>query len=115
MGDLPGARDVELRWGWSQAQGVDTGVQQSDQHSPGQLTAPLTPSLFGSLNRPCRAMRVARWSASWLSSHGRGLGPQDACPGLGSFSRADRGIGGVRHVAPPTWLVSNFLVRPASS
>ena len=25
-------------------------------------------------------------------------------PGLGSFSRADRGIGGVRHVAPPTWL-----------
>ena len=36
-------------------------------------------------------------------------------PGLGSFSRADRGIGGVRPVAPPTWLVSNFLVRPASS
>ena len=36
-------------------------------------------------------------------------------PGLGSFSRADRGIGGVRNVAPPTWLVSNFLVRPASS
>ena len=32
-------------------------------------------------------------------------------PGLGSFSRADRGIGGVRPVAPPTWLVSNFLVR----
>ena len=30
-------------------------------------------------------------------------------------SRADRGIGGVRPVAPPTWLVSNFLVRPASS
>ena len=29
----------------------------------------------------------------------------------GSFSRADRGIGGVRHVAPPTWLVSNFLVK----
>ena len=54
VGDLPGARDVELRWGWSQAQGVDTGVQQSDQHSPGQLTAPLTPSLFGSLNRPRR-------------------------------------------------------------
>ena len=25
-----------------------------------------------------RAMRVARGSASWLSSHGRGLGPQDA-------------------------------------
>ena len=23
----------------------------------------------------------------------------------GSFSRADRGIGGVRHVAPPTWLI----------
>ena len=36
-------------------------------------------------------------------------------PGLGSFSRADRGIGPVRHVAPPTWLVSNLLVRPASS
>ena len=30
-------------------------------------------------------------------------------------ARADRGIGGVRPVAPPTWLVSNFLVRPASS
>ena len=39
----------------------------------------------------------------------------DLNPGLGSFSRADRGIGGVRPVAPPTWLVSNFLVRPASS
>ena len=44
----------------------------------------------------------------------RGL-PSKRGPGLGSFSRADRGIGGVRHVAPPTWLVSNFLVRPASS
>ena len=32
-----------------------------------------------------------------------------------NVSRADRGIGGVRPVAPPTWLVSNFLVRPASS
>ena len=34
--------------------------------------------------------------------------------GLGSFSRADRGTGGIRHMAPPTWLLSNFLVRPAS-
>ena len=33
--------------------------------------------------------------------------PSKRGPGLGSFSRADRGIGGVRHVAPPTWLVSN--------
>lgn len=41
--------------------------------------------------------------------------PSKRGPGLGSFSRADRGIGGVRPVAPPTWLVSNFLVRPASS
>ena len=41
--------------------------------------------------------------------------PSKRGPGLGSFSRADRGIGGVWHVAPPTWLVSNFLVRPASS
>ena len=41
--------------------------------------------------------------------------PSKRGPGLGSFSRADRGIGGVRHVAPPTWLVSNFPVRPASS
>ena len=41
--------------------------------------------------------------------------PSKRGPGLGSFSRADRGIGVVRHVAPPTWLVSNFLVRPASS
>ena len=38
-------------------------------------------------------------------------GPSKRGPGLGSFSRADRGIGGVRPVAPPTWLVSNFLVR----
>ena len=37
--------------------------------------------------------------------------PSKRGPGLGSFSRADRGIGGVRPVAPPTWLVSNFLVR----
>ena len=36
--------------------------------------------------------------------------PSKRGPGLGSFSRADRGIGGVRHVAPPTWLVSNFPV-----
>ena len=34
---------------------------------------------------------------------------------IGFFSRADRGIGLIRHVAPPTWVVSNFLVRPASS
>ena len=34
---------------------------------------------------------------------------------IGFFSRADRKIGVVRHVAPHTWLVSNFLVRPASS
>ena len=33
----------------------------------------------------------------------------------GGEGKADRGIGGVRPVAPPTWLVSNFLVRPASS
>ena len=30
-------------------------------------------------------------------------------------SRADRKIGVVRHVAPHKWLVSNFLLRPASS
>ena len=30
--------------------------------------------------------------------------PSKRGPGLGSFSRADQGIGGVRHVAPPTWL-----------
>ena len=41
--------------------------------------------------------------------------PSKRGPGLGFFSRADWGTGGVRHVAPPTWLVSNFLVRPASS
>ena len=34
---------------------------------------------------------------------------------IGFFSRAERGIGLVRHVAPPTWLVSNVLVRLASS
>ena len=37
--------------------------------------------------------------------------PSKTCPGIGFFSRADREIGVVRHVAPPTWLVSNFLVR----
>ena len=34
---------------------------------------------------------------------------------IGFFSRADRGIGVVRRVAPPTWLISNVLVRLASS
>ena len=41
--------------------------------------------------------------------------PSKRCPGIGFLSRADREIRVVRHVAPPTWLVSNFLVRPASS
>ena len=41
--------------------------------------------------------------------------PSKSCPGIGFVSRADRKIEAVRHVAPPTWLVSNFLVRPASS
>ena len=41
--------------------------------------------------------------------------PLKRSPGRGSFSRADRGIAVVRHVAAPTWLFSNFLVRPASS
>ena len=41
--------------------------------------------------------------------------PSKRGPGFGCFSRADQGTGGDRHVAPPTWLVSNFLVRPASS
>ena len=40
--------------------------------------------------------------------------PSKRGPCLGSFSRADRGIGGVRPVAPPTWLVSNFLVKGAA-
>ena len=35
------------------------------------------------------------------------------CPGIGFLSRADRKIGVVRHVPPHTWLVSNFLLRPA--
>ena len=35
--------------------------------------------------------------------------------GIGFLSRADRKIGVVRHVAPHTWLVSNFLLKPASS
>ena len=41
--------------------------------------------------------------------------PSKRCPGIGFFSRADREIGVVQHVAPPTWLLSNFFVRPASS
>ena len=41
--------------------------------------------------------------------------PAKRCPRIGFFSRADREIEFVRHVAPPTWLVSNFLMRPASS
>ena len=41
--------------------------------------------------------------------------PSKRCPGIGFFSRADREIRVVWQVAPPTWLVSNFLVRPVSS
>ena len=41
--------------------------------------------------------------------------PSKRCPGIGFLSRADRKIGVVRHVEPHTWLVSNFLLRPASS
>ena len=41
--------------------------------------------------------------------------PSKRCPGIGLFSRVDRDIGVARDVAPPTWLVSNFLVRLASS
>ena len=41
--------------------------------------------------------------------------PSKSCPGIGFFSRVDREIGIVWHVTPPTWLFSNFLVRPASS
>ena len=40
--------------------------------------------------------------------------PSKRGPSLGSFSRADRGIGGVRHVAPPTWLVSMIGVYSVS-
>ena len=36
-------------------------------------------------------------------------------PGIGFLSRVDREIGVVWHVARATWLISNFLVRPASS
>ena len=42
-------------------------------------------------------------------------GPSKRCPGIGLFSRVDRDIGVAWDVAPPTWLVSNFLVRLASS
>ena len=43
------------------------------------------------------SMRVARGSASWLSSHGRGLGPRDA---LKKDSRGlCRGACGPTHVA----------------
>ena len=38
--------------------------------------------------------------------------PSKRGPGLGSFSRADRGLGGVRHVAPPTWLHRSDSLRP---
>ena len=41
--------------------------------------------------------------------------PSKRCPGIGLFSRVDRDIGVTRDVAPLTWLVSNFLVRLASS
>ena len=41
--------------------------------------------------------------------------PSKRCPGIGFLSRVDLDIGVVQHVAPPTWLFSNFLVRPASS
>ena len=41
--------------------------------------------------------------------------PSKRCVGIGFFPRADREIGVVQDLAPPTWLVSNFLMKPASS
>ena len=41
--------------------------------------------------------------------------PSKRCPCNGFFSRVDREIEVDRHVAPPRWLISNFLVRMASS
>ena len=41
--------------------------------------------------------------------------PLMRCLGIGFLSRVGWEIGVDRHVAPPTWLVSIFLVRPASS
>ena len=41
--------------------------------------------------------------------------PSKRIPCIEFLSRADREIGVVRHVAPPTWLVSNFTMRAASS
>ena len=41
--------------------------------------------------------------------------PSKRCPCNGFFSRVDREIEVDRHVAPPPWLISNFLVRTASS
>ena len=58
----------------------------------------------------CRASFFITFVTSGMS-----LAGSRQCPGIGFLYRADREIGVIRHVAPPTWLVSNFLVRPASS
>ena len=53
--------------------------------------------------------RGAWWAAVY------GIAQSQTGPGLGSFSRADRGIGGVRPVAPPTWLAGRSLCLTKSS
>ena len=58
-----------------------------------------------------------RWagrSTSWNQDCWEKYQQPQICRWHHPYSRADRGIGGVRHVAPPTWLVSNFLVRMLS-
>ena len=62
--------------------------------------------MLGSRSSITRACNMS--SKAWIVWQAGGVGSKRG-PGLGSFSRADRGIGGVRPVAPPPWLVSNFL------
>ena len=66
-----------------------------------------------SVHRPERRCTWVSVPLRVVPSH-TGL-PSKRCPGIGFLSRADWQIGVVRHVAPPTGLVSNFLGRLASS
>ena len=100
--DLP-QRRVVWRWfgafpgafGLGRAQPQCRGTSPCEQRAPGKCSVPRPgspvptrsfpvtgPQPLSSLrragNRASRSMRVARGSASWLSSHGRGLGPRDA-------------------------------------
>ena len=53
------------------------GIVSHQAHTQLQEKGVLSVSTVSAASYPT-GMRVARGSASWLSSHGRGLGPRDA-------------------------------------